>query len=54
MAKLMGTTSVLVGMRPEVASTLVQMGYAMDGVLTALNLESGLALLGRRLVTVEK
>lgn len=54
MAKLMGTTSVLVGMRPEVASTLVQMGYAMDGVLTALNLESGLALLGRQLVTVEK
>ena len=54
MARLMGTTSVLVGMRPEVASTLVQMGYAMDGVLTALNLESGLALLGRQLVTVEK
>jgi rsbT antagonist protein RsbS len=54
MAKLMGTTSVLVGMRPEVASTLVQMGYAMDGVLTALNLESGLALLGQRLVTVAK
>lgn len=54
MAKLMGTTAVLVGMRPEVASTLVQMGYAMDGVLTALNLESGLALLGRQLVTVAK
>lgn len=54
MAKLMGTTSVLVGMRPEVASTLVQMGYAMDGVLTALNLESGLALLGQRLITVAK
>jgi len=54
MAKLMGTTSVLVGMRPEVASTLVQMGYAMDGVLTALNLESGLRLLGQQLVTVAK
>jgi rsbT antagonist protein RsbS len=54
MAKLMGTTSVLVGMRPEVASTLVQMGYAMDGVLTALNLESGLALLGQQLVTFAK
>jgi len=54
MAKLMGTTSVLVGMRPEVASTLVQMGYTMDGVLTALNLESGLRLLGQQLVTVAK
>ena len=52
MAKLMGTTSVLVGMRPEVAATLVQMGYAMDGVHTALNLEEGLAALGMRLAPV--
>jgi rsbT antagonist protein RsbS len=49
MAKLMGTTSVIVGIRPEVAATLVRMGYAMDGVRTALNLEEGLALLGKRL-----
>jgi rsbT antagonist protein RsbS len=47
MAKLMGAETVLVGMRPEVASTLVRMGYAMDGVKTALNLEQGLALLAR-------
>ncbi len=46
MAKLMGTATVLVGMRPEVAATLVRMGYAMEGVRTALNLEDGLALLG--------
>ena len=46
MAKLMGTDTVLVGMRPEVAATLVRMGYAMDGVRTALNLDDGLALLG--------
>src|SRR5262249_35052740 len=44
MAKLMGTSSVLVGMRPEVAATLVRMGYAMDGVATALNVEQGLAI----------
>jgi len=49
MAKLMGTTSVLVGMRPEVAATLIRMGYAMEGVHTALNLEEGLAMLGMRL-----
>jgi rsbT antagonist protein RsbS len=46
MAKLMGTDTVLVGMRPEVAATLIRMGYAMDGVRTALNLDDGLALLG--------
>ncbi len=46
MAKLMGTETVVVGMRPEVAATLIRMGYAMIGVKTALNLEEGLALLG--------
>lgn len=46
MAKLMGTTTVLVGMRPEVAATLIRMGYALDGVHTALNVDDGLELLG--------
>lgn len=46
MARLMGTQTVLVGMRPEVAGTLVRMGYAMEGVRTALDLDDGLALLG--------
>jgi rsbT antagonist protein RsbS len=46
MAHLMGTTTVLVGMRPEVAATLVRMGYAMDGIRTALNVDEGLAALG--------
>jgi rsbT antagonist protein RsbS len=46
MAKLMGTRTVLVGMRPEVAATLVRMGYGMEGVQTALDLDGGLALLG--------
>ena len=45
MAHLMGAETVLVGMRPEIAATLVRMGYAMDGVRAALNLEEGLALL---------
>ncbi len=52
MAKLMGTNTVLVGMRPEVAATLVRMGYMMEGVKTALNLEEGLAFLGQRLITI--
>jgi rsbT antagonist protein RsbS len=45
MAKLMGTTTVLVGMRPEVAATLVRMGYEMRGVHAALDLDEGLAKL---------
>jgi rsbT antagonist protein RsbS len=46
MAKLMGTSTVLVGMRPEVAATLVRMGYEMHGVRAALNVDDGLELLG--------
>ena len=46
MAKLMGASTILVGMRPEVAATLIRMGYVLDGVRCALNLDDGLALLG--------
>ena len=49
MAKLMGTETVLVGMRPEIAATLIRMGFAMEGVRTALNLESALNQLQRPL-----
>ena len=42
MAKLMGTNTVIVGMRPAVAATLVRMGYFMEGIDTALSLEEGL------------
>jgi rsbT antagonist protein RsbS len=44
MAKLMGTDTVVVGMRPAVAATLVRMGYYMEGIHTALSLEEGLQL----------
>jgi rsbT antagonist protein RsbS len=44
MAKLMGTETVIVGMQPTVAATLVRMGYYMDGMNTALSLEEGLEL----------
>lgn len=45
MARLMGARAVLVGMRPFVAATLVRMGVRMHDVETALDVESGLALL---------
>jgi rsbT antagonist protein RsbS len=47
MAKLMGTETVLVGMRPEVAATLVRMGFSMQGVHTALDVDEGLVLLAQ-------
>ncbi|MBK8937306.1 MAG: STAS domain-containing protein [Polyangiaceae bacterium] len=46
MARLMGADTVISGMRPEVAATLVRMGYTMDEVRFALNLDEALALLG--------
>src|SRR5881409_575184 len=48
MAKLMGTETVIVGMRPAVAATLVRMGYFMEGITTALSLEEGLQLQAER------
>jgi rsbT antagonist protein RsbS len=51
MARLMGTETVIVGVRPEVAATLVRMGYTMgNAVRTALNVDDGLKLLGRPLM----
>lgn len=51
-AGLMGKSAVIVGLRPEVAATLVRMGYAMEGMRTALNLDEGLRLLGYRVARV--
>ena len=45
MVQLMGNQAVIVGMRPLVALTLVEMGRRLVGVETALNLEKGLARL---------
>jgi rsbT antagonist protein RsbS len=42
MAKIMNVETVIVGMKPEIALTLVQMGFSMDRTLTAVDLESGL------------
>jgi rsbT antagonist protein RsbS len=50
MAHLMGAETVIVGMRPEVAATLVRMGYSFGAVRTALNVDEGLALLGVRIL----
>ncbi len=48
MARVMDAETVLVGMQPAVASTLVEMGVPMTGVRTALNVEKGMTLLRAR------
>ena len=45
MASVMGCQTVLVGLQPEVAITLMELGQYLKGVYTALNTETGLQLL---------
>lgn len=48
MLKLRGAETVIVGVQPDVAFAMVQLGLSLEGVTTALDLEEGMALLQRQ------
>lgn len=53
MAKIMDAHTVVVGMQPAVAITLIELGMPMSGVHTALNVEKGMKLLRSKINSEE-
>ncbi len=54
MASVMDARVVLVGMRPAVTMTLVDMGMTLPGIDTAINIEAGLFKLGYELCAIRQ
>lgn len=54
MIRLRGAETVIVGIQPEVAFAMVQLGTKLEGVATALDLEEGLLYLDRKTKRIQR
>jgi len=54
MSKIMDAETVVVGMQPAVAITLIELGLELKGVHTALNVEKGMELLKEKIGSSEE
>jgi rsbT antagonist protein RsbS len=53
MSKILDAETIVVGMQPAVAITLVELGLPLKGVLSALNVERGMELLRNKIAVKE-